>query len=314
MNTDQYLQKILEGQRLADDSTELNELRQHRDDVEALLRAAFGTTPTFRYGGSKAKGTLIREYYDLDLAFYCPHDNACAGETLKDIYGSVKKTLEKSYFVAPKRTALRLKSKDPNEFGRDFHIDVVPGRFVDDSESDCFLHQENCDKERLKTNLDVHIAHVRTSEVVPAICLLKLWKVRRGLRVKQFVFELLIIKILKDKKKESLSSQLEAVWETLRDTADPISVEDPANPTGNDLTSRAAEMWAELSQAATTTLEIIKRSGWEAVFGAVQTDEEEGEEEKGHRSGPAIIIPGPPPGRPRRDRDDRPPQPDRRHG
>lgn len=313
MNTEQYLQKILEGQALADDCPELEELRQHRDDVQTLLRSAFGTTPTFRYGGSKAKGTLIREYYDLDLAFYCPHNDTCAGETLKDIYESVKKALEKSYFVDPKRTALRLKSKDPKEYGRDFYIDVVPGRFVDDSKSDCFLHQENSDKERLKTNLDVHIAHISKSGVVPAIRLLKLWKVRRGLRVKQFVFELLIIKILKDKKKDSLSSQLEAVWEALRDNTDPISVEDPANPTGNDLTSRVAETWAELRQAATATLELIKTSGWEAVFGALQNDDEE-KKEKEHPSGPPIVLPGPPPGRPRRDRDDRPPQPDRRHG
>ena len=318
MDTNQYLQKILEGQDLTDDSVELKELRRHRKDVETALRKAFGSGPTIRYGGSKAKGTLIREAYDLDLAYYFPHDDGGAGETLNDIYESVKQALEKVYLVDPKRTALRLKSKDAGELGRDFHIDVVPGRFVDDSQTDCYLHQENGDKARLKTNLDVHIAHVRASGVVSAIRLLKLWKARLGVGVKQFVFELLIINILKDKKETNLSSQLEAVWQVLTQTADSITVEDPANPTGNDLSSRVREAWPELLQAASATLDLKKSSGWEAIFGPVPGgggggDEEKPQEERKEEPRP-IVLPGPPPSRPRRDRDDRPPQPDRRHG
>jgi hypothetical protein len=315
MDANEFLKKILEGQDLAEDSPELNELRGHREDVETVLCNAFGSGATVRYGGSKAKGTLIRESYDLDLAFYFPHEASDAGATLNDIYESVKQALEKSYLVDPKRTALRLKSKDPGELGRDFHIDVVPGRFVDDSKTDCFLHQENGDKARLKTNLDVHIAHVRASGVIPAIRLLKLWKARLGLGVKQFVYELLIIKILKDKKNSSLSSQLETVWQALNQTADPMIVEDPANPTGNDLSSRVAEAWPELLQASNATLDLLKRSGWEAIFGPVpRGDDEENPQKEPKKDAPPVVLPGPPPSRPRRDRDDRPPQPDRRHG
>jgi hypothetical protein len=47
---------------------------------------------------------------------------------------------------------------------------------------------------------------VKDSGVVPAIRLLKLWKVRRGLQVKQFVFELLVIKVLEKKKNASLDA------------------------------------------------------------------------------------------------------------
>ena len=43
----------------------------------------------------------------------------------------------------------------------DFHLDVVPGRFTDDTKSDCFLFQNGADKERLKTNLQVHIDPLR---------------------------------------------------------------------------------------------------------------------------------------------------------
>ena len=46
----------------------------------------------------------------------------------------------------------------------------------------------------------------------------------------QFVFELLIIELLKDKKRSDLDAQLKHVWSNLKDAKQPIGVEDPANP------------------------------------------------------------------------------------
>ena len=51
----------------------------------------------------------------------------------------------------------------------DFHIDVVPGRFTDETKADAYLYQCGGDKKRLKTNLDVHLDHVRDSGVTDAI-------------------------------------------------------------------------------------------------------------------------------------------------
>ena len=82
----EYLKEILESQNLADDSAELKTLMEQRKDVERILRDAFpDCSPTIRYGGSKAKGTLIKEAYDLDLACYFPHDDETAGSSLEDI-------------------------------------------------------------------------------------------------------------------------------------------------------------------------------------------------------------------------------------
>jgi hypothetical protein len=274
MNVNEYLEKILAEQNLPDDSAELKELQERRADVEKLLRTGFPESkPTIRYGGSKAKGTLIREAYDLDITCYFRHDDTGAGKSLRDIFTNVKGKLSEKYFVKEKTSAIRLKSKDSNDFARDFHIDVVPGRFVDEFKSDCFLHQEGVDKERLKTNLDTHIAHVRDSGIVPAIRLLKLWKTRRTLRIKQFVFELLITKLLKDKKDRSLAAQLEYIFKELRGSEEPIAVEDPANPSGNDLSPLLKVIWPELSSFSDTTMDLIKNSGWEAVFGQLDNDE-----------------------------------------
>ncbi|MFA6295082.1 MAG: nucleotidyltransferase [Candidatus Paceibacterota bacterium] len=268
MTTNEYLITVLELQKLGDDSKEMKELQGHRADVEKLLRDKFkDCSPKIRYGGSKAKGTLISAMYDLDIICYFPNDDMSAGNSLEDIYNNVKSALEKEYCVIQKNSALRLKSKDAQGLASDFHIDVVPGRYVEGDDGDCFIFQANADKTRLKTNLDKHISHVRGSGVTDTIKLLKLWKVRKGLRLKQFIWELLIIDLLKGKSSKSLEDQLLHVWTVIRDTKDPISVEDPANPNGNDLSDIMAQYWQELSSAANSTLKTIENLGWESVFG-----------------------------------------------
>jgi hypothetical protein len=271
MDNDKYLKDVLDAQTLEDDSEELKKLQQHRKDVEKLLREKFSdSSPTIRYGGSQAKGTLIRESYDLDLICYLPHDDTGAGSTLKDIYKNVKDVLAEKYDVEPKTSAIRLRSKDKETFGEDFHVDVVPGRYTDDSKTDCFLHQEGAEKERLKTNLQVHIDHVKESGVVDALRLLKLWKVRKALRVKQFVFELLGIELLAEKKAEGLSGQVKHVWEKIAAAEEAISIEDPANPEGNDLMPLLRSAWPELRSVAKSTLKTLEDSGWEGVFGPLE--------------------------------------------
>jgi hypothetical protein len=270
MTNDEYLKSILKSQKLPDDSDEMQELVQHRQDVEKILRDKFAdAAPTIRYGGSKAKGTLIQESYDLDVVFYVPNYNDEVGETLKDIFNNVLDELSKHYYAQARTSAIRLRSKDPSSFGRDFHIDVVPGRFTDEKKSDCFLYQNGGNKERLKTNLDVHIAYIRDSGVIDAIRLLKLIRVRKALRVKNFVFELLIIDLLSGKKKSSLEAQLRHVLQQIAEAEQPIRVEDPANPAGNDLNDLLSSVWPELRAIAQSVLDTADSSGWEAVFGSV---------------------------------------------
>ncbi len=267
MDPNKYLQQVLTSQNLDDTSNELKRIKAHRESVESLLKEKYGTVPIIRYGGSKAKGTMNRESYDLDIICYFPHDSTVAGQTLESIYNDVCKTLEKKFYVERKTSALRLRGKDADSYQVDFHVDVVPGRYVDDKKQDTFLHQENCSKERLKTNLEVHIDHVKNSGVVSVIRLMKLWRVRNGLRVRQFVLELLVIKLLQDRKSDTLSKQLEYLWQEFRDHADDLAVEDPANPDGNDLSGVVDEARLSLSSVASQTLSTLGNSGWEAIFG-----------------------------------------------
>ncbi len=222
-----------------------------------------------------AKGTMIREAYDGDMTCYFPHDETEAGDNLKEIYENVARILTEKFEVERKKSALRV--KDPSTmtsmgFAADLHIDVVPGRFTSEEKTDVFLHQVNSEKGRLKTNLQVHIDHIRKSGVRPAIRLIKLWNVRNGIGAKTFVLELLVVKLLDGRREVRLSAQLEHVWKELRDNAEELIVEDPANPSGNDLTPLLEEIRDRLSSVAAVTLEQIESVGWEAVFGPIEDE------------------------------------------
>lgn len=270
MTEQEYLDAVLEEQTLEEGGDELSALRKHRDDVEKLLRAKFGNAPQIKYGGSYRKGTMVKESYDLDLPCYFPRDDDSAGETLKDIFESVQNAAAEKYVTQSKGSAIRLHALD----GRvDFHIDLVPGRYVDGADGDVFLHCASGDKQRLKTNLDVQIDHVKNSGVRPAIRLLKVWAKRNRFGIKTFALELLVIELLKGRKSRSLPDQLEHVLKEFRDNADDLCVEDPANPTGNDLSELLSDTvrW-NLQNAAKVALEAVERGGWKAVFGELKEE------------------------------------------
>jgi hypothetical protein len=268
MTDQEYLEAVLADQTLAEDSEELKSLRQHRKDVEALLRKKFGFAPSIRYGGSYKKRTMIKESFDLDITCYFPRDDESAGTTLKEIYQTVEEALREKYWTNPKGSAIRLQSRD--DYRSDFHIDVVPGRFVNGKEGDVHLFRSTGEKAYLKTNLDIHISHVRDSGVVPVIRLLKLWALQNYVGIKTFALELLVIDLLEGRKSRSLPNQLEHVLTQFRDSIDDLSIKDPANPTGNDLSEMldATVRWS-LESAAKETLGRVERDGWQAVFGEV---------------------------------------------
>jgi hypothetical protein len=270
MTNDEYLDEILESQTLDNDGEELKLLRQRRNDADRLLRKAYGGGPSIRYGGSKAKGTMNKDSYDLDITCYFDNDDTSAGDTLQEIYDSVAETCSDDYYIERKPSAVRLKCKDAENEAEDYHIDVVPGRFVDDERDDVFLYRHSGEKGRQKTNLDVHISHVKDSGVIPAIRLTKFWRVRNDMQVRNFILELLTIVLLKNKKGKSLTDQLIHVWTELRDSIDDITIEDPANPTGNDLSELFnTAIKFELSDASRIALQHVANDDWKAIFGEV---------------------------------------------
>lgn len=301
MTDNEYLQKILKSQTLDSDGEEMKELRSRRGAVSDKLRDKYGSGPSIRYGGSKAKGTMIKEAYDLDVICYFDNADNSAGDTLQEIYDSVAETFEEDYHIERKPSAIRLMSKDSANFGEDYHTDVVPGRFVDEDRDDVFLYRNSGEKGRQKTNLKVHIDHVKDSGAVDEIRLLKLWRARNELSVRHFVLELLTIDLLKENKDTVLTDRLILIWTEMRDNIDEMKVEDPANPYGNDLSELFnSSIKLELSNKAEETLETIENDGWEKVFGELpdedsdddsNDDSDSDDRGKANNSYPSIIVP-----------------------
>lgn len=261
MSNNDYLREVLRAQEVQPGSTEMKELENARADVEALLRREFADcSPTIRYGGSKMKNTMNLEDYDLDIICYFPRDDTPA-ETIKEIYDKVLATLGKEYEVNARTTALRVIGA-----GVDLKVDVVPGRFIDATEKDAYVHQNGGDKKYLKTNLDCHIAYVRDSGRTGEVRLMKLWRTCVGIKVRTFPLELLVIKILKGVRVSGLENRLTYVLTEIRDNIDNIAIEDPANG-GNDLSDALdTNTRRALAFAAKSTHQTVENAGWEPVF------------------------------------------------
>jgi hypothetical protein len=87
--------------------------------------------------------------------------------------------------------------------------------------------------------------------------------------IKNYVWELLCIKLLANKKGAALEEQLTHVLSEVADNAEAISIEDPANPHGNDLMPFLKSVWPQLNWAATQTMKTVENQGWKGVFGEV---------------------------------------------
>lgn len=266
MSDAKYLEDVLATQTFAEGDTELKALRAKRDEVEKVLRAGFpDSTPTIKYGGSHAKGTMIKESYDLDVVCYFDRDDDGAGDTLEAIFDNVRDVLAQKYAVTPKTSALRIEEGQGTE--RTYtHVDVVPGRFIEEDSDDVWLYQNGAEKCRLRTNTKTHVHHIHDSGVRPAIRLAKLWRECYGhFDFKTFVLELLIVDVLKTQKTKSLDTQLITFWETVRDSIDTLTVEDPAN-TNNNLSIYLTDRRDVLREWAKMTLVDLEDRGWQAIF------------------------------------------------
>jgi len=271
MSGNQYLKDLLKSQKLDETSNEWKELDDEAKKIERIIREAYPRSfVMFTHGGSRAKGTIIKEDYDLDEVTYFQNDDTAPGETLEEIYENIAKLLTKHYNIRRKRSALRLSMKD----GRDLKVDVVPGRYVDKTNTDVFIHQNEGDKERLKTNIVKHIQHVRDSHCTDVIMLTKLWRTRNGIEIKTFPLELLAIVVLDEDNSGTLEDRFVRVLTAFANEIDGLQIEDPANPTGNDLShSLTDKIRNSLSKVAADTLAAVEEHGWEHVFGKIEKEQ-----------------------------------------
>ncbi|KPL87559.1 nucleotidyltransferase domain-containing protein [Herpetosiphon geysericola] len=216
MTNDEYFQGLLKQQDLT--TAEYNVLRGIRDKVEKLLAVLEGR-PRFYYGGSYGKNTIIRQKYDLDIVVYWPKDTSY---TIKGIYEGVGKQLKKEWgSVNSKTVAWEI------PFQSGFHVDVVPGRALDDGYVEANLYRTDTGT-TLKTSIKTHIGVVRNSNRRDAIRLMKLWRERKRVPFKKsFLLEIMTIE--GSKGQNSLENQLIYAFRYIRDKIETTKIQDPAN-------------------------------------------------------------------------------------
>lgn len=257
---------------------EFSALKARRKEIGDFLSSKLSSVScTIRWAGSYAKDTMIRESYDADIVVYISSDEQGAGATLEAIYETVESYLRKEYGTSRKTSAIRVMNSSDESYT---HVDVVPGRYFDESESDTWLHRTSGDKARFKTNLDTHIRSIKDSGVKPLIRLMKLWARRNGITCPTFVLELLTVSIGSEVKAKTLDEQVVYVLEKFRDDSDTLSVADPANPHGNDLSESLDSVRLLLKIFATTSLQQIDAGNWNSVFGEVEEDDDDGDDGK----------------------------------
>jgi len=255
MTPSKFLKELLDSQKLTQD--QLDELDEHRTEVETILREKFGSNPLIRPAGSKAKGTMIKESYDLDITCYFANNDE---RTIEEIYKDVADTLGEEFSILLKTSAIRIHKKSEEGVGEDYHIDVVPGKFLDKSEEDAFLHLNSNEGERLKTNIYKHIAAIRDSKAQETIKLIKLWNVRNGCGIKTFVLELIVVRALEKSESEDIEDRLIMTLEYLRDKIPSIRLEDPANSNNVISDTISKEEKTRISKDAGKVLEEIDQA------------------------------------------------------
>lgn len=265
MSIEKYLKDLLASQDLSKKQEE--DLQAHKKEVTDFLRAEFGDDPVIKYAGSREKGTMICDRYDLDIVCYFPSSDT---RSLKEIREDVAKRLSTRYLTTPKASAERILDLKGATAPGDFHVDVVPGRFIEDTK-DVFLHVAYGEKERMQTNLKTHINHIANSGCVPVIRLIKLWAHRNNVKIKTFVLELFVVETLSgSQSKDDLKKSYLKVLEAFKDNFASTELVDPAN--SNNVVSRLMEASEKslIAQAATTTYNSIKDSDdaalWQVAF------------------------------------------------
>lgn len=196
-------------------------LRAVRDELKGILETGWKTQdPRIFYGGSYAKGTMIRESFDLDLVVYFPHSKKFS---VRAFYEGVERRLrDNGLNPARKNVALRL------HYRSGFHVDVVPGRATDKSFTYANLYSAE-DQIPKRTNVKLHVDNVRKSEHLDVIKLLKLWRQRKNVSISSFALDILALRALTASRNESLGNRLDDVLHYIRNTMLQIKLVDPAN-------------------------------------------------------------------------------------
>jgi hypothetical protein len=243
----EYLEKLLSAQRVPPEIEAA--VRARRAEVEGMLRG--GWSPRVYYGGSFAKKTAIAAQFDLDVVVYFAAETA-AGP--RELYEAVERRLRAAgHTVLRHNVALRL------QYTPGWHVDVVPGRALDESYEYANLWASEREATR-RTSLKKHIELARAGDR-EVIRLLKLWRARHVAPVGSFVLELAAARALRDCAGMPLADRFRRALELLARLED-VRLVDPAN-SANVVTNDID--WTRRKEVADMAARSCAETQWERV-------------------------------------------------
>lgn len=258
MTVNEWLISLLQQQELG--NQELNNLKNLAREIEDQLSILPGN-PKFYIAGSLAKGTIIRKQYDLDIVMYWPFDPNPTFY-LKDIYEAVGDVLKENYKYVNQKTV----SWEIPSLKGDFHIDVVPGRALDQNYYEANLYRTDT-KTRLKTSLKKHIDTVKKSGRIEVIRLLKLWReVNKVPLKKSFLLEIMAIEGAELALRSNLGKQFYRTLSYIRDNIKDCNFQDPANGNNSLCEDLTSTMRYEIYKKAYEAVKAVDEGYWSRVF------------------------------------------------
>lgn len=205
------------------------------------------------YSGSYAKGTAIRGRTDVDIFISLKSDTP---NTLKEIFDRLHSWISQNGY-----TYARKQNVSVHVVHNGAEVDLVPAVHLGGNTEDHWLYVNKSNRERTKTNIDVHIDLVRNSGRINEIILTKIWRKNHNLDFPSFCLELAVIEALKYKR-GGLADNFLAVLDYLSNGFASARFVDPANTNNiisDDLTN--AEKRGIASQAGQS----IRQQSWSSV-------------------------------------------------
>ncbi len=193
------------------------------------------------YSGSYAKGTAIRGRTDVDIFISLKSD---ISNTLKEIFNGLHSWISQNGYPYARKQNVSV-----HVAYNSIEVDLVPAVHLGGNTEDHWLYVNKSNRERTKTNVDVHIDTVRNSGRIGEIILTKIWRKNHNLDFPSFYLELAVIEALKYKR-SGIADHFLAVLDYLSNGFLSARFVDPANTSNiisDDLTD--VEKRAIASQA-----------------------------------------------------------------
>jgi hypothetical protein len=251
LQADEYLRSVLA--REAVDNSATTPLLAVQAELMPLLREWAGSDLlAVLPSGSFAKGTAIRSGTEIDL-FISLAGNA--HKPLSEVYDGLYTALvDAGYRPQRRNIALNL--------GINGHsVDLVPGHRLNAENADHRLYVSKHNSS-VKTNVQKHIAYVRSARRQDETRILKLWRNQHQLDFPSFYLELAVIRVLGAHSTPHLSANIHAVFEYLRNTFVQARFLDPAN-SNNVLSDALSE--PEKQAVAAAARNAIGGAAWKQI-------------------------------------------------